>query len=138
MQREAVSTRRLAVIVIAASAALAPGAIAAGGGQTQYPTTFTKFEYQVNGDDAEFKGKIDSQKGGCVKDRKVKLYRKKNGDQKKLGGDDTNDKGKFSIDVGTPPAKDGKYYAEVKEATIGEEGNEKTCLARTSPTIKLS
>jgi hypothetical protein len=138
MQRETVSFgRRAAVLILAASAALAPSAIA-GTGQTQYPTTFTKFEYEVSGGDAEFKGKIDSEKGGCVKDRKVKLYRKRNGDEKKLGGDDTNDKGKFSIDVGTPPAKNGKYYAEVKEATIGEEGNEKTCLARTSPTIKLS
>jgi hypothetical protein len=123
---------------LAASAALAPGAIASGTGQTQYPTSFTKFEYEVDSGEAKFKGKIDSEKGGCVSDRKVKLYRKKNGDDKKLGGDETNGKGKFSIDVGSAPPKDGTYYAEVKQATIGGSGDEKTCLAKTSGSIKLS
>ena len=46
-----------------------------------------------------------------MKDRKVALYRKKNGDKKKLGSDQTNAKGKFSIGVGGGP-KNGKYFAE--------------------------
>jgi hypothetical protein len=116
--------------------ALVPGV--AAGGATQYPTLFTKFKYKLENGKAEFTGKIDSNKGGCVPDRKVKLYRKTSGDETKVGGDRTNNKGKFEIDLGSGTPKNGKYYAEVKQAKIGSSGNKKTCLARTSPSIKIS
>jgi hypothetical protein len=105
-------------------------------GGKSYPTTFTKFKYEVSNGKAKFEGKIDSSKGNCVPDRKVKLFRKKSGDTKKLGDDSTSGKGKFSIGLGDAPPKDGKYYAEVKEATVGD--NDNTCLSKTSPTLKLS
>jgi hypothetical protein len=116
--------------------ALVPGIAAAGA--TQYPTLFTKFKYAVEDGKAEFKGKIDSSKGGCVPDRKVRLYRKKSGDEDKIGGDRTNDKGKFEIKLGSVPPKSGKYYAEVKQTKIGSSGSKKTCLGRTSGSIKIS
>ena len=139
MQRQALNRQCLAAaLAVAATAVLVPSAIGAGTGQTQYPTSFTKFKYEVSGGEATFEGKIDSDKSGCIPDRKVKLYRKKSGDEKKLGGDKTNNKGKFSIDVGTPPLKDGTYYSEVEQAKIGSSGNKKTCLAKTSGSVKLS
>ena len=139
MQRQALNRNlRATVLALAATAVLAPGAIAAGLAQTQYKTSFTKFKYQVSGGEAAFEGKIDSEKSGCIPDRKVKLYRKKSGDDKKLGGEKTNNKGKFTIDVGTPPIKDGTYYAEVEQAKIGDSGDKKTCLAKTSGSVKLS
>jgi hypothetical protein len=116
------------------AAIVAPPAAMAGG--TSYPTTFTKFKYEISNGEASFKGKIDSPKSNCIPDRKVKLIRKKSGDEKKVGDDKTNGKGKFDIDLGSGAPKEGKYYAEVKAATVGNNGN--TCLARTSGSIKLS
>ena len=134
--------QRSRAIAIALSAAVLTGAVlisSAGadtrGGKT-YPTTFTKFKYEVSDGKAKFEGKIDSSKSNCVPDRKVKLYRKQSGDTKKLGDDKTSGKGKFSIGLGDAPPKDGKYYAEVKEATVGD--NDNTCLSKTSPSLKLS
>ena len=105
--------------------------------QSQYPTQFTKFKYELSNGKAKFEGKIDSAKSSCVNGRKVKLYRKHDGDEKKLGDDKTNSKGKFSIGAGTPPVKDGKYYAEVKEKTVGSD-DDKTCLSATSGSVKFS
>ena len=125
----------LAALVAAVALIAAPGAVAGG---KQFPTFFTKFKYELKDGKATFKGKIDSSKGGCVGDRKVVLYRKSNGQNKKLGGDHTNGKGKFEIDLGSGPPKDGTYHAEVNKTKIGESGKENTCLSRSSPSVKLS
>jgi hypothetical protein len=136
-----ISVRRpapsLALIALLGAIALlaAPSALAGG---KQFPTIFTKFKYEVKNGEAEFKGAVDSSKGGCVGDRKVVLYRKHNGEKKKLGGDHTNNKGKFSIDLGKGAPKDGTYYAVVNKSKIGEDGKKNTCLDRTSPKVKLS
>jgi hypothetical protein len=111
---------------------------AASAGTTQYSTVFTKFKYKLENGKAEFKGQIGSSKGGCVPDRKVRLYRQKGGDTDKLGGDRTNNKGKFEIELGSGTPKKGKYYAEVKQAEIGSSTNQKTCLSRTSGSVKIS
>jgi hypothetical protein len=126
----------VAVLTVIAGAALGLGT--AGAASSQYPTVFTKFKYELQGGKAEFKGRIDSRKGGCVPDRKVRLYRKRHGSTTKLGGDRTNQKGKFAIDLGGGTPKDGTYYAKVKQAKIGAQGNKKTCLDRKSPSVKLS
>jgi hypothetical protein len=126
----------LAALAVTAIVAIGPGIASAG--TTQYPTVFTKFKYKVKSGAAEFKGQIDSSKGGCIGDRKVRLYRKKSGNTDKVGGDRTNNDGKFEIDLGKAPPKNGKYYAEVKQAKIGSSGNKKTCLGRTSGSVKIS
>jgi hypothetical protein len=120
------TTTMIATVALGATFALAAGA--------QYPTAFTKFKYKLESGKATFKGTIDSSKGGCVQGRKAVLYRKYSGKTKKLGGDHTNSKGKFEIDLGSGPPKDGKYYATVKQAKLGDN----TCLARTSSSVKLS
>ncbi len=127
---------RAVVLIVAIAAALVP-AIALAGGNT-YPTAYTKFKYELKNGEASFKGQIDSTKGNCVKDRKVVLYRKKNGDKKKLGGDHTNNKGKFDIDLGMGAPKNGTYFSEVNQAKIGNSGNKNTCLSQQSPKVKLS
>jgi len=128
---------RVAVTVFASAAILAPASALAGG--KQYPTFFTAFKYKLKDGESKFKGQIDSSKGNCVGDRKVVLYRKKNGDKKKLGGDHTNNKGKFEIELGGGKPKDGTYFAEVNQAKIGEnEGKKNTCLSQKSPKLKLS
>ena len=128
---------RIAVALLATAAILAPTAALAGG--NEYPTVYTKFKYQFKNGKATFKGQIDSSKGNCVGDRKVVLYRKKNGNKKKLGGDHTSNKGKFSIGLGSGAPKNGTYFSEVNQAKIGNNsGKKNTCLSRQSPKLKLS
>ena len=131
-------TSRAAFSAIAAAVcltAIVPAVALAGG--NEYPTVFTAFKYKLENGESEFKGQIGSTKGNCVGDRKVVLYRKKNGNKKKLGGDRTNNKGKFDIEFGM--AKSGTYFAEVNQEKIGEnEGKKNTCLSRKSPKLKLS
>ena len=81
-------THRIAVVAgvvaIAVAVAIPSGALAGG---KQFPTFFTAFKYKLKDGKSNFKGQIDSTKGNCIKDRKVVVYLKKNGDKKKLGGD---------------------------------------------------
>jgi hypothetical protein len=127
---------RIVALTLAMAAVIGPGIAIAGG--KQYATFFTAFKYKLKDGKAEFKGAIDSSKGNCVPDRKVVLYRKKNGETKKLGGDHTNNKGKFEIDLGSGPPKNGTYQAVVNKAKIGDSKQKNTCLSRSSPKLKLS
>ncbi len=68
-----------------------------------------------------------------MKNRKIVLYRKKNGDKKKLGSDKTNDKGKFKIGVGGNP-KNGKYFAEADAKGVGDG----TCQSQKSAKVEIS
>jgi len=125
----------LGVIAIAVAVAVPSGALAGG---KQFPTFFTAFKYKLKNGESSFKGQIDSTKGNCIKDRKVVVYLKKNGDKKKLGGDHTNNKGKFDIDLGKAKLKNGTYFSQVNQAKIGNSGNKNVCLEQKSPTLKLS
>jgi len=128
---------RGAVAAVACVAAIGPASALAGG--NQYPTFFTAFKYKLKNGESQFKGQIDSTKGNCVGDRKVVLYRKRNGDKKKLGGDHTNNKGKFDIELGGGKPKSGTYFAVVNQAKIGDnEGKKNTCLSQKSPKLKLT
>ena len=128
---------RGALAAVVCVAAIGPASALAGG--NQYPTFFTAFKYKLENGESQFKGQIDSTKGNCVGDRKVVLYRKKNGDKKKLGGDHTNNKGKFDIELGGGNPKSGTYFAVVNQAKIGDnEGKKNTCLSQKSPKLKLT
>jgi hypothetical protein len=122
-------------VALAVSAIVIVGTGSAFAGGTEYPTVFTKFKYKLDNGAATFKGEINSPKGGCVQGRKVKLYRQKSGKTTKLGGDHTNGKGKFLIDLGNGPPKNGKYYSVIKQTKLSGSS---TCLGRTSGSVKLS
>ena len=125
----------LGVIAIAVAVAVPSGALAGG---KQFPTFFTAFKYKLKNGESSFKGQIDSTKGNCIKDRKVVVYLKKNGDKKKLGGDHTNNKGKFDIDLGKANPKKGTYFSQVNQAKIGNSGNKNVCLETKSGSVKVS
>ncbi|MFN8112737.1 MAG: hypothetical protein U0R51_06010 [Solirubrobacterales bacterium] len=130
------AARTAAALLVAVAIAAPAGALAGG---KQYATFFTTFKYKLKNGESKFKGQIDSGKGNCIKNRKVVLYRKKNGDKKKLGGDHTNNKGKFDIDLGKANPKDGTYFSEVNQAKIGDNsGKKNTCLSTKSPKLKIS
>lgn len=128
--------KKLLVVAVLSCLAIVPAMALAGG--NSYPTVFTAFKYKLDEGESFFKGEIDSPKGNCEKERKVVLYRKKNGEKTKLGGDHTNNKGKFKIDLGGMPPKKGTYFAEANKAKIGNNDNQNTCLGQKSPSVKLS
>ena len=97
--------RWLGVLAVAAIVALGPGTVSAD--DTRYPTVFKKFKYKVKNGVAKFDGKIDSPKGRCVADRKVRLYRKKSGNT-----DTTNLYSDPSFENGLHPFDNTAYATE--------------------------
>jgi hypothetical protein len=134
------STRTTLTALTASAALLASGVAAgAGAGQSQYATVFKKFELQASTQaEQRFSGKIDSRKSRCRGDRPVKAYRKRDGERQKLGGDATNDKGKFSIGLGDGRPKPGKYFARAPEVHFkADSGTKISCLEASSPTVEI-
>jgi hypothetical protein len=123
------------IAAVAAVALLAIVATTAWAATTKYPTVFTEFKLKAGSSGGKFNGQIDSTKGKCVNKRQVKLFRKHNGNKKKLGGDKTNSKGKFSIDI-SGKLKNGSYYSKVSKKDF--DSGKKVCEDRTSGTIKIS
>ncbi len=66
--------RWLGVLAVTAIVALGPGTVSADA--TRYPTVFKKFKYKAKNAVAQFSGEIDSPKGGCVANRKVRALPK--------------------------------------------------------------
>jgi hypothetical protein len=123
------------IAALAAVALLAIVATTAWAATTKYPTIFTEFKLKTSSSGGKFEGQIDSTKSKCVNGRHVKLFRKHNGNKKKLGGDKTNSKGKFSIDI-SGKLKNGSYYSKVSKKDF--DGGKKVCQDRTSGKIKIS
>ena len=123
------------IAALAALALLATAATAALAATTKYPTVYTAFKLKTSSSGGKFKGQIDSTKGKCVNERQVKLFRKHNGNKKKLGSDKTNSKGKFSIGI-SGKIKNGSYYSKVSKKKF--DNGKKVCEDRTSPKIKIS
>ena len=80
-----------------------------------------------------YKGKLETipDTRACEADQKVAVFRKKKGDDKKLGNDRTSGKGAYEVDGS---GKDGKYYATVKET---DEAPEAVCLGAKSKNLKV-
>ena len=123
------------IAALAAVALLALVATTAWAATTKYPTIFTEFKLKTSSSGGKFKGQIDSTKSKCVNGRQVKLFRKHNGNQKKLGSDKTDSKGKFSIDI-SGKLKNGSYYSKVSKKDF--DNGKKVCEDVTSGKIKIS
>jgi hypothetical protein len=76
-----------------------------------------------------FKGKLKSGEDAC-KRGKVKVFRKRHKDDRKIGSDKANSKGELKLHK---RARDGKYYATVTGSTV-EAG---ACEAEKSKTVKV-
>jgi hypothetical protein len=133
MWRHRSNTKLVAAALAAALLALV--ATSAWAATTKYPTIFTEFKLQTSSSGGKFKGQIDSTKSKCISKRQVKLFRKHNGNKKKLGGDKTNGKGKFSIGI-SGKLKNGSYYAKVSKKDF--DSGKKICEDVTSGKIKIS
>jgi hypothetical protein len=92
-----------ALVVICACAMLAVPATGAAAFKTKIVVSL-KFP--------AFHGKLTSPGKGCLADRRVKMFRERNGKKVLLGRDRSNAKGKWSIPVGKNLTS-GAYYAVV-------------------------
>jgi len=132
--------RRTTAMTIAAVGVMAIGAgPAAAGTALEYPT-FPTSESIGAGSSGKGKvaGTIDSPQADCVPDRKVKLYRKRNGDKKKLGSDKTDADGKWKVKLSN--LKNGKYFYEVKDTDLApaETGETRVCLGFKSDKLDVN
>jgi hypothetical protein len=94
--------RRALIAALAIAAVLATSAAAASSFRT---TVIVSLKFPA------FHGKLASPKHGCIKDRKVKLFRSRSGPDKLLGTDKSEDNGRWSIPIGNRLTS-GAYYAK--------------------------
>ena len=82
--------------------------------------------------EGDYRGKLETTPDtrACEESEKVTVFRKKKGDDQKVGNDRTNGKGVYEVDGS---ARDGKYYAQVKET---DEAPAAICLAAKSKNLK--
>lgn len=99
----------------------------ASAGDPPYPTEVT-----INEQNGDFHGKVKSPEGGqqCIEDRKVTVYKKKDGPDQKVNSDTSGSGG--SWDTGNTHVGHGKYYAKAKrvllktDAVLCETGRSET------------
>ena len=99
----------------------------ASAGDPPYPTEVTIREQ--NGD---FLGKVKSPEGGqqCIEDRKVTVFKKRDGRDKRINSDTTDPGGNWN--TGNTGVGKGKYYARAKavllktDEVLCEKGKSKT------------
>jgi hypothetical protein len=116
------------VVALAVCGLVAMAGIA--GARALAPTSVT-----IKGDNGDYFGKVKSDKGKCLGDRKVTVYKQKGAHQhpktdEKIGSDTSErvgDHGEWSI--GNSGFKHGKFYARVSKTDI--------CAADKSKTIDV-
>jgi hypothetical protein len=99
---------KLTAVALVVCGALVLAGVASAG-DPPYPTKVTIHEQ--NGD---FEGKVKSPEGGqiCIEDRKVILYKKRDGDDKKINSDTSGSDGSWS--TGNTAVGPGRYYAKAR------------------------
>lgn len=104
----------LAVSLAVFAALMAPSAVA--GGLQKYNS-----HIGISKMFPAFHGDVDAEVPQCVPLRKVQLYREKNGDDKRLGTDQTDGTGEWAITEASDGfvLKSGAYYAKVNASLVG-------------------
>jgi hypothetical protein len=125
------STKHITLLL----ALFATAAMAAPAHATKYRSNVKILVAVMDADVTFFDGKVTSPKPACVEGRKVRLYLKRDGDDKLIGIDRATDEGFWNIR--SPDAGAGTYYARVKRKTVGPKGNRHVCRAARSATRTL-
>ncbi len=124
-------TRKTAVATVLALLAV-PCAALAGAGQTVELNSQVKIRNNV----PAFHGKVKAQNAACTEQRRVKLFKqRRNGGRKLLGFDQTDDDGKWFVEV--DPLKSGAYFAVAKRREEGTAGTIFVCLRARSRTLAV-
>jgi hypothetical protein len=110
--------RHFLVSALAAAALVAlPAATAAGAGGSTKVVVSLKLP--------AFHGTLKSSRQGCLGSRKMTLYRKKAGPDKKLGTDKSEDNGGWSIVIGRKHVASGSYYVTAAARGACKSGKSK-------------
>ena len=86
-------------------------------------------------DDGKFKGRVESSRESCEKNRNVAVFKKRS--QRPdlfIGSDKTNDNGRYSIPK--PKGIKGRFYARVERRETGRYEHEHKCRGATSRIIE--
>jgi hypothetical protein len=120
---------RIKMIAVAgiASAAMAGGSQALAGG-----TVDSEVKLKFNHSEFQFQGKVTSNKGKCVRNRLVRVYRKEDGNDPLIGGKKTDSGGKFKIGGFGSVEGNTPYYA-IAEKKVTDQF---TCKEAKSPNIR--
>ena len=125
MNYKAVLATTLALVAL-------PGIALAGAGQTVELGSHVK----IRDGFPAFHGKVKAHNAACVEQRRVKLFKeRRNGGRKLLGFDQTDDDGKWLVEV--DPLKSGAYFAVAKRREEGTAGTIYVCLRKKSRTVAV-
>jgi hypothetical protein len=118
---------KMFAVAAVASAGLAGGSPAMAGNAVD-----SNVKLKFNFNEFEFRGQVSSDKGKCVRNRLVRVYRKEDGNDHLIGASKTDSGGKYdvggfgSVEGGTP------HYAVAVEKTTPEF----TCIKAKSKNIE--
>lgn len=120
-------------LVVTALALIAVPAVAfAGAGQTVELNSQVK----IRDNFPAFHGKVKAQNPACAEQRRVKLFKqRRNGGRKLLGFDQTDDDGRWFVEV--DPLRSGAYFAVAKRREEGTAGTIFVCLRAKSRTLAV-
>jgi hypothetical protein len=82
-----------------------------------------------------FHGLVKSDFNQCIKNRKVSLYRKLAGQDKKLGSDRSNSTGHWNVPLTGPEIPGRSYYAKVRAKNVSSTGTGLSCAPDKSKTV---
>jgi hypothetical protein len=124
----------LIALVLALCAGLMLAGVAIAGG-APWPTDVT-----IKEENGDFHGKVKSEGGGeafCIADRKVTVFKKRDGADKRINSDTTDEDGKWN--TGNTHVGPGKYYAKAK-AVFDEvkQGPGLICEKGKSPVVRVN
>ena len=98
--------------------------------------TFTaSSDVSIRFDDGKFKGRVESSRESCEKNRNVEVFKKRSHRPDLfIGYDKTNDNGRYSIPK--PKGIKGRFYARVERRETGRYQHEHKCRGDTSGIIE--
>lgn len=128
----AASLRARALVVVAAWAAIVAAFAAAPADAGQTLTFSTVATISRNA--PYFHGRTHSGTV-CQRNRRVKLFKKRSGPDRKLGARRSNRRGRWKISA---RPRRGKYYVKVKAATRRRSGTTYVCRRDRSRTIRIN
>jgi hypothetical protein len=89
----------------------------------------------IDYDPPNFEGRVRSERDRCERGRTVSVFKKRDGDDRLIGSDTTNDNGFYSV---SKPGARGRFYAVVAREVFGGYGHRHVCQGDTSGTIRVN
>lgn len=89
----------------------------------------------IDYDRPNFEGTVQSERARCERGRTVSVFKVREGPDRLIGTDETNDNGSYSV---RKAGAQGRFYAKVAREVFGGYGHRHVCQGDTSGTIRVS